>query len=124
MQNFQSIRRVQLVRTLQRDSNHFCSTSANSDVACPELGVVFFTSTSKPFSCIVALKSTNKATQRLKAIEVEEQNEKHILQLTERHRNVRNRAEKIVAQYFRNSPEGMAQRKSRARVDQNVGDSC
>lgn len=55
----------------------------------------------------------------LKAIDLEEQNEKHILQLTERHRNVRNRAEKIVNDFL-NSPEGMAQRKSRVKVDQNL----
>ena len=56
---------------------------------------------------------------QLKAIDLEEVNEKDILQLTERHRNVRNRAEKIVRDYL-NSAEGMAKRKSHAKVEPNV----
>ncbi len=56
---------------------------------------------------------------KLKAIDIEEASEKFILQATERHRNVRNRAEKIVADYL-NSPEGMANRKARAKIAHNV----
>lgn len=56
---------------------------------------------------------------KLKAIDIEEKNEKFILQQSERHRNVRNRAEKIVRDYL-NSPEGMAQRKARTKIAQNV----
>lgn len=54
----------------------------------------------------------------LKLIDLEESKEKDILQLTERYRNVRNRAEKIVREYL-NTPEGMTQRKSRGKVDPN-----
>ena len=56
---------------------------------------------------------------KLKAIDIEEKNEKFILHQSERHRYVRNRAQKIVRDYL-NSPEGMAQRKARTKVAQNV----
>lgn len=52
----------------------------------------------------------------LVAIDFEEAKEEEILQLTDRRRNVRHRAERIVRGYL-NSPEGMAQRQSRARFD-------
>ena len=56
---------------------------------------------------------------KLQAIDLEEQKEKDILQLTDRRRNVRNRAEKIVRDYL-NSSEGMSQRNSHAKVEQNA----
>jgi magnesium-transporting ATPase (P-type) len=61
----------------------------------------------------------NANDPKLHLIDLEEANEKHILQITDRRRNVRNRAEKIVRDYL-NSPEGMAQRKCRNRVDTSV----
>jgi len=57
----------------------------------------------------------------LLAIIEEEEKEKEILQLTERRRNVRNRADKIVRDYL-NSPQGMAQRRtsSKKEVDDEI----
>eukprot|EP00547_Thalassionema_nitzschioides_P003527 CAMPEP_0194205570 /NCGR_PEP_ID=MMETSP0156-20130528/4811_1 /TAXON_ID=33649 /ORGANISM="Thalassionema nitzschioides, Strain L26-B" /LENGTH=1394 /DNA_ID=CAMNT_0038931875 /DNA_START=438 /DNA_END=4619 /DNA_ORIENTATION=+ len=51
----------------------------------------------------------------LLAIDKEEKKEESILQVTERRRNVRNRAEKIVRDYL-NTPEGMARRRSRSNI--------
>mmetsp|Transcript_30768 Transcript_30768/g.50812 ORF Transcript_30768/g.50812 Transcript_30768/m.50812 type:complete len:1752 (-) Transcript_30768:131-5386(-) len=58
----------------------------------------------------------SKDDPALKLIDVEEEKEKGILQLTERHRNVRNRAEKIVRDYL-GTPEGISQRQTRGKVD-------
>jgi hypothetical protein len=55
----------------------------------------------------------------LKAIIAEEEAEKYVLPVSERRRKVRNRAEGIVRDYL-NSPEGMAQRKSRKKVNEGA----
>jgi magnesium-transporting ATPase (P-type) len=54
--------------------------------------------------------------EHLKAIIEEEKQEKDIIRVAYRRRNVRNRAEKIVRDYL-NSPDGMAARQSRKRID-------
>ena len=59
---------------------------------------------------------TNPSDPALNAIDFDEEKEKEILQATDRRRNVRNRAERIVRGYL-NSPEGMDRRQSRARFD-------
>jgi magnesium-transporting ATPase (P-type) len=65
------------------------------------------------------LHGVSKDDPALKAIDVEAVKEIEILQLTERHRNVRNRAEKIVRDYL-STPEGASQRKTRGKVDTNA----
>jgi magnesium-transporting ATPase (P-type) len=60
----------------------------------------------------------NANNPALKAIDEEEKKEEEILQLTQRHRNVRNRAEKIVRDYI-TSPEGMGLRRSPIKVEQH-----
>lgn len=61
----------------------------------------------------------NPNDPKLRLIDLEEMNEINILQMTDRRRNVRNRAEQIVRDYL-NSTEGMAQRKCRTKIDPNV----
>ena len=61
----------------------------------------------------------NSNDPKLRLIDLEERKEKDIFQLTDRRRNVRNRAEQIVRDYL-NSPEGMTQRKCHRKVDPNV----
>jgi magnesium-transporting ATPase (P-type) len=60
----------------------------------------------------------NANSPALKAIDEEERKEEEILQLTQRYRNVRSRAEKIVRDYL-NSPEGMAHRRKQTKVEQH-----
>lgn len=55
---------------------------------------------------------------KLSAIDDEEAGEIHILQVSERRRNVRNRAEKIVREYL-STPEGMSQRKAGGKTGPN-----